>query len=218
MTRSACLAAASALALAVLLNVHVADAQNAADGAQSAKRIFEGGAPLTSQSGSGGAGLSAPPSLADVAVVQSIAAAGAATNDRQTEGEKSAKITPPEKADLPASPLAEQKGPAEIDQGEPPAAAKRDSAQPSAQIKPEADLQGSARQVPTTAEGPVQQASSVDASGKVSSESKSVTVTSSIGDARIAAELGQANASLSLRRRPDPIFYGFSRSSVRQCD
>jgi hypothetical protein len=219
MTRSACLAAASALALAVLLNVHVAEAQNAADAGQSANRIFEGGAPLTSQSGSGGAGLSAPPSLAGVAVVQSIAAAGAATNDRQTEGEKSAKITLPEKASLPANPLPEQKGPAEINQGEPPTAAKRDSAQPSAQIRPEADLQGSsARQAPTTAEGAVQQASSVDASGKVSGESKSVTVTSSIGDARIAAELGQANVSLSPRRRLDPIFYGFSRSSVRQCD
>jgi hypothetical protein len=211
---------ASALALAVLLNVHVADAQNAADGGQSANRVFQGGVPpLTSQSGSDRAGLSVPPSLAGVAVVQSIAAAGATTNDRQTESEKSAKIASPEKANLLASASAEQKEPAEINKGDPPAAAKRDPAPPSAQNKPEVDLQGSAaRQAPTTAERAVQQASPVDVRGKVSGDSKPVTVTSSIGDAGTAAELGQVNASLSPRRRPDPIFYGFSRSSVHQCD
>src|SRR5262245_7028011 len=127
MTRSACLVGASALALAILLNVHVADAQDAADGAQSANRILQGGAPpLTSQTGSDRAGLSASPSLAGVAVVQSIAVAGAGPNDRQTENEKSAKIASAEKADL-ASPPAEQKQPAEINQGDPPAAAKQDS-------------------------------------------------------------------------------------------
>ncbi len=220
MTRSACLAAASAYALAVLFHVGSADAQNAADGSKNANPVVEV-ASLSGQNDRVRTEFSSSRLLLGVAIAQAVSAE-LASNEPQARVQ-SAKVEVEGDAKI-AGQTSEQKEAARANQGASGAGVKREATQPPADAKqpPKVEPNSSADEARTRDKGASQAAAVANAADQV----RVVSVTSSISSSRLAAQPGPLNEERAeVLRGPQGILaynvygrhYGAEASDVAAC-